>query len=110
MMFGLKVECECVCGTTFSTEHALSCPTSGVTICRHNEVRDLVADLLTDVCHDVNVQPHLQPLSGETFTTCSTATEDNSCLDIAASGFREGFKLASSICGGWDTKSGNLTK
>ena len=27
---------ECVCGTTFTTEHALSCPTGGVTICRHH--------------------------------------------------------------------------
>ena len=46
-----------------------------------------MADLLTDVCHDVNVEPRLQLLSGETFTTRSTATEDNSRLDIAASGF-----------------------
>ena len=65
----------------------LSCPSGGVTICRHNEVRDLMAHLLTEVCHDVNVEPRLQPLSGETFTTRSTATEDNSRLDIAASGF-----------------------
>ena len=78
---------QCVCGATFTMEHALSCPSGGVTISRHNEVRDLLADLLTDVCHDVNVEPRLQPLSGETFTTRSTATEDNSRLDIAASGF-----------------------
>ena len=52
---------ECVCVTTFSTEHALSC-SGGVTICRHNEVRDLMADLLNDVYHDVNVEPYLQPL------------------------------------------------
>ena len=77
---------ECVCGTTFTVEHALSCPTGGVTISRHNEVRDLMANLLTDVCHDVCVEPRLQPLSGETFATCSTSTEDDSRLDIAASG------------------------
>ena len=58
-----------------------------VTICQHNEVRDQMADLLTDVCHDVNVEPHLQPLSGETLAIRSTATKDNSRLDIAASGF-----------------------
>ena len=46
-----------------------------------------MADLLTDVCHDVTIEPHLQCLSGETFTTCSTGTEDNSRLDIAACGF-----------------------
>ena len=78
---------DCVCGNTFTVEHALSCPTGGVTICRHNEVRDLLANLLTDVCHDVTIEPHLQHLSGETFTTRSTGTEDNSRLDIAACGF-----------------------
>ena len=45
---------ECVCDTTFSTEHALSCPSGGLAICRHNEVRDLMDNLLTDVCHDVH--------------------------------------------------------
>ena len=49
---------ECVCDTiTFSTEHALSCPSGGLTICQHNEVRDLMANLLTDICHDINVEP-----------------------------------------------------
>ena len=76
-------------------EHTLSYPTGGVTIGRHNEVCDLMADLLTDVCHDVNVEPRLQPLSGQTFATRSTAIEDNSRLDIAASGFWGGrFKRA----------------
>ena len=44
-------------------------------------------NVLTDICHDVNVEPRLQTLSGETFTTHSTATQDNSRLDIIASGF-----------------------
>ena len=30
--------------------------------CRRNEVRDLMANLFTDVCHDINVEPRLQPL------------------------------------------------
>ena len=51
-----------------------------------SQVHDLMADLLTDVCHDVNVESCLQPLSSEIFT-CSTATEDNSRLAIAASAF-----------------------
>lgn len=78
---------ECVYGTTFSTEHALSCPSGRVAVCQHNEVHDQMADVLTDVYNDINVEPCLQPLSGETFTTHSTATEDHSRLDIAASGF-----------------------
>ena len=32
---------------------------------RHNEIRDVTANLLTEVCHDVRSEPELQPLSGE---------------------------------------------
>ena len=77
----------CVCGAVFTTDHALSCPTGGVTIIRHNEVRDLTASLLTEVCHDVCIEPRLQPLSGETLSTRNATTEDNARLDVAASGF-----------------------
>ena len=80
----------CVCGAAFTTDHALSCPTGGVTIIQHNEVRDLTTSLLTEVCHDVCIEPHLQALSGETLSTRSAATEDNARLDVAASGFWEG--------------------
>ena len=47
------------CGSKFSIEHALSCPKGGFPSIRHNEVRDLTATLLTDVCHDVKVEPDL---------------------------------------------------
>ena len=50
-------------------------------------MRDLTANLLTEVCHDVCVEPRLQPLSGETLSTRSATTEDNARLDVAASGF-----------------------
>ncbi len=40
----------CECGTRFSVEHALSCPRGAFPIIRHNEVRDLTASLLTEVC------------------------------------------------------------
>ena len=84
-----------VCGAAFTTDHALSCPTGGVTIIWHNEVHDLTASLLTEVCHDVCIEPRLQALSGETMSTHSATTEDNARLDVAASGFWEGrFKRA----------------
>ena len=50
----------CVCVAAFTTDHALSCPTGGVTIIRHNEVRDLTASLLTYVCHDVCIEPRIE--------------------------------------------------
>ena len=58
---------QCVCGSAFSVDHALSCAT-GYSIMRHNELRDLTASLLSEVCHDVGVEPVLQPLSDEILT------------------------------------------
>ena len=68
-------------------EHALSCPRGGFSIIRHNEIRDLTASLLTEVCHDVRIEPDLQPVTGEGMTASSTNTNDGTRLDISANGF-----------------------
>ena len=57
----------CACGSTFSVDHALSCPKEGFPSIRHGKVWDLTADLLTEVCYDVEVEPHLQLLNTEKF-------------------------------------------
>ena len=48
--------------------HALSCPKGGLPSIRHNEVRDLTATLLTEVCSQVATEPELQPVSQEEFS------------------------------------------
>ena len=53
---------------------------------RHDEVRDMLANLLKDVCHDVQVEPHLQILTGEVLTS-SVNSSDEARLDISARGF-----------------------
>ena len=77
----------CSCGQPFSIEHALTCKTGGFPAVRHNEVRDITATMLTEVCHGVTTEPHLQPLSGESLTHRSANTEDSARLDIAMYGF-----------------------
>ncbi len=54
----------------------------------HNEIRDITADLLTEVCiyNDVRVEPDLQPTNGEEFTGLSANAQDGARLDIAANG------------------------
>ena len=42
---------------------------------------------LSEVCHDVAIEPHLQALSGEAFTHAMTNIQDGARLDIEASGF-----------------------
>ena len=66
--------------------HALHCAKGGYTHLRHNEIRDTFAKLMDEVCHDVELEPKLQPLEGETFDNKTTTTEDEARLDIKANG------------------------
>ena len=77
----------CACGTKFTVDHALSCPKGGFPSIRHNEIRDLTANLLTEICHDVCIEPDLQPITGEVLTCATSNTQDGARLDIAANGF-----------------------
>ena len=55
----------CVCRQLFTIAHALSSPTTGYPSIRHNELRDITADLLKELCSNVTVEPPLQSLTGE---------------------------------------------
>ena len=77
----------CACGASFTVEHALSCPKGGFPIIRHDEVSDLTANLMSEVCDNVRIEPDLQPITGEAFSRTSTVVEDGARLDISASGF-----------------------
>ena len=77
----------CPCGTSSSVEHTLSCPKGGFPTIRHNEVHDLSAGLMSQVCHDVGIELVLQPLNGEEFVGSSTICENDARLDIVARGF-----------------------
>lgn len=52
-----------------------------------NEVRDFTANLMTEVCHNVAIEPHLQPLTGESLHGASSITQNGARLDVAADGF-----------------------
>jgi hypothetical protein len=43
------------------------CHKGGFPSLRHNEIRDLSASLLKEVCSNTGTELHLQPLNGETF-------------------------------------------
>ena len=77
----------CVCGSTFSTEHALSCPCGGLPSIRHNNIRDFTAKLLTEVCPNVEIEPALQPLTGERLAFRTAISGDEARLDVRAQGF-----------------------
>ena len=74
----------CPCGQPFTLTHSLHCTKGGYTHLRHNEIRDTYAKLLDEVCHDVEIEPKLQSLEGESFHNKTTTTEDDARLDIKA--------------------------
>ena len=65
----------CVCGAKFDMSHALSCPTGGLPSVRHDEIRDTLANILTEVCSDAATEPMIP--SGD----------DEKRLDIHTRGF-----------------------
>ena len=77
---------QCKCGNQPSVDHLLSCPMGGYPSLRHNEIRDITASFLSEVCRDVSIEPRLQELSGELLTHRSANTTPNAILDVAADG------------------------
>ena len=56
---------KCPCGKKFYVTHTINCKRGGFVIMRHNNVRDLEANLLKIVHSDVEVEPELQPIVTE---------------------------------------------
>ena len=63
------------------------CMWCGFPSIRHNEIRDVTANLLTEVCHDVVVEPDLQLLTGEALAYATSYPSDGARLYIAVNGF-----------------------
>ena len=57
------------------------------TICSHNEIRDFTANIMSEVCHNVSIEPHLQPVTGESLSFATSNSQDGARLDIAANSF-----------------------
>ena len=64
------------------------CQRGGLIIQRHNEIRNLEAELLDIVCYDVAIEPTLQPLSGEELNRGANKAPD-ARLDVHCHGFWE---------------------
>jgi len=76
----------CHCGKVNDIDHALICPHGGFVIIRHNNVRDLIANLLSKVCKEVTVEPKLLPITGEHLPT-SANSSNGARSDVSARGF-----------------------
>ena len=81
-----NVSSHCVCGSVFSTDHIMICSHEGLTITRHNDVRDITANWISEVCRYVKREPLLLPLTGEKIVPFLHRHEDAKA-DIRATGF-----------------------
>ena len=68
-------------------DHALTCPCGGYPIARHNEVRDVIADVMREVVSDVEVEPQLLPYTDEHLEGRTTNRSPEVRVDIRAGGF-----------------------
>ena len=59
---------KCPCGEKFDVEHALSCKKGGFIAQRHDNLRDILTILLNRICKDVEAEPHMLPVTNETFS------------------------------------------
>lgn len=59
----------------WETIYRRTCSFGGYPTLRHNEIRNLTANLSSEVCHKVSISPTLQPVTGETFKLASDSTD-----------------------------------
>ena len=55
----------CGCGQKFSVDHERQWTSGGLIHKRHDRVKDIVPKILDSVAYDVQIEPALQPLTGE---------------------------------------------
>ena len=77
----------CVCGSKFDVTHAMNCKRGGFINARHDNIRDFEASLLSQVCHDVESEPCLQPVTTELLSARSANVSADARLDVRARGF-----------------------
>ena len=77
---------KCEYGNNFTIDHALPCAKGGFPFIRHIEIRDLTANLLTEVCSVVYIEPHLQPTTPNQLSGATANSQDEASLNVFANG------------------------
>ena len=72
----------CPCDANFSVDHAQICKLSGFIHMRHNDPTTFLAQCMKEVYHDVELEPPLQPLTGETLRHQTANTDPDARADI----------------------------
>ena len=79
----------CTCGSKFDIQRSMSCEKGGLIYIRHNDLRDLTANMMSEVCKDTGIEPKLTPLSGEELQGRTSNNSNKARTDIRTRGFWE---------------------
>ena len=79
----------CVCGDLFDADHAVICMRGGYIIQRHNEIRDLEAEIMQAVCTDVEMEPVVQEVTGEVLSRVPTRPLTRDSISLRKGSGRE---------------------
>ena len=74
----------CACGKENTFDHILNCKSGPYVNLRHNRVRDLEAELMKEVCYNVQIEPQLLPIDSESHTEGTIA--ERARLDVSGVG------------------------
>lgn len=77
----------CACGRPNSIDHSQSCQLGGFIIHRHDKAARLWASLSKQAHCDVEIEPHLQPLTGEVLSLKTANCEAGARSDVRVTGF-----------------------
>ena len=84
----------CSCSAKYDLQHSLLCKKGGFITLRHNHLRNITANLIDQVCHNVQVETALQILTGKTFNSRSTNVRVEARLDISVRGLWTKYQMA----------------
>ena len=88
-MENLKITTTYPCGSKFDIQHSMNCKKGGFVTIRHNDLRDLTAIILWEVCYDTETEPRIVPLSGEDLSNRTANRSNEARLVVRARSFWE---------------------
>ena len=76
----------CACAKKYNVDHVMSCIKGGFIHQRHDEIRDNLSKLASQICDDIEEKPHLLEPTEEVLPK-STNMQKEARLDFCARGF-----------------------
>ncbi len=83
----LPTTCPGPCGESYTVHHSQICKLSGFTHMRHNDTTNFLASCMKEIHNDVETEPKLQPLTGESLRHRTANTDHDARADIRVRGF-----------------------